>query len=431
MRKRNEQYNDYISRLFPQPDTTQAANITIQLTDNCNLNCSYCYQINKGTHTITPEIGKRYIDMVLDNELSDYIDYSKAEGVILEFIGGEPLLEIELMDIFTDYFIKGMLRRDHRWLNRFRISISSNGTLYFDEKFQEYLKKNKHHLSYSISIDGNKKLHDSCRVFPDGSGSYDIAMKAVRHYIDVVGGSMGSKMTLAPENIQYTGEAVKGLIDAGYDDINLNCVYEEGWNNDHAAIFYEQLKKLADYLVESKQCEKVYISVFEESLDETKTEEDNQNWCGGDGQMLSVDWRGDIYPCIRYMESSLGDSVEPYLIGNVWDGVMKTPEQIKKVKCLQCITRRSQSTDECFYCPIAEGCAWCTAYNFQEFGTPDKRATYICCMHIARVLSNVYYWNKTYRKQDIGKRFKNNVPKEWALQIISEEEYENLLKMSR
>jgi hypothetical protein len=92
------------------------------------------------------------------------------------------------------------------------------------------------------------------------------------------------------------------------------------------------------------------------------------------------------------------------------------------------ITRRSQSTDECFNCPIADGCAWCSAYNYQKFGTPEHRATFICCMHKARALANAYYWNKVYRIVDPCKRFKINIPKEWALEIIDEDEW-NLLKV--
>jgi len=80
--------------------------------------------------------------------------------------------------------------------------------------------------------------------------------------------------------------------------------------------------------------------------------------------MISVDWKGDIYPCIRYMESSLGDDQEPMIIGNVYDGIMVTEKQCNCVECLRAIDRRSQSTDECFNCPIAEGCSWCTAYNY-------------------------------------------------------------------
>ena len=60
--------------------------------------------------------------------------------------------------------------------------MSSNGILYFEPEVQKFIDKHSTHLSMSISIDGNKELHDSCRVLPDGSGSYDIAMKGVKHY---------------------------------------------------------------------------------------------------------------------------------------------------------------------------------------------------------------------------------------------------------
>lgn len=67
-----------------------------------------------------------------------------------------------------------------------------------------------------------------------------------------------------------------------------------------------------------------------------------------------------------------------------------------------------------------------TAYNYQVFGTPDARATYICVMHQARALANVYFWNKYYRKNDVHKRMKNNVPKDWALNIITQSELDML-----
>lgn len=72
-----------------------------------------------------------------------------------------------------DYFVKRMIETDHPWQYNWRISISSNGVLYFNPEVQKFINKWMNHLSFNISIDGNKKLHDSCRVFPDGSGSYD------------------------------------------------------------------------------------------------------------------------------------------------------------------------------------------------------------------------------------------------------------------
>ena len=97
--------------------------------------------------------------------------------------------------------------------------------------------------------------------------------------------------------------------------------------------------------------------------------------------------------------------------------------------CLKCIDRRTQSTDECFDCPIAEGCAWCSAYNYQVFGTADRRATFICVMHRARALANAYYWNRLYRKQNLKKRFKIHVPEEWALEILGQTEWDMLREL--
>lgn len=400
-----------------------ARSVTIQVTDACNLACTYCYQINKKTHVIPVEYGKKFIDDLLDGKYDKYCPYDKSEGIILEYIGGEPFLQIDLIDELTTYFIQRMVDLNHRWLYRYRISICSNGTLYFNPKVQEFLNKHRYHLSFSISIDGNKKLHDSCRVFHDGTGSYDIAMSAVQHYRKNYGDVTGSKMTLSPNNIQYTDEALRGLIASGYTMIHANCVYEEGWNIEHAKVFYQQLKQLANYMIITRAYDTVDLSLFNEIMFCPKAETDVNNWCGGTGSMLAIDWKGDLYPCIRYMESSLGDKIPPVIIGNVNEGILCNESQCKICEELNAIDRRTQSTDECFYCPIAAGCSWCSAYNYQLFGTANKRATFICCMHKARALANVYYWNMIYRLNKNPTRFYNHTPKEWALEIIDEDEW--------
>ena len=437
MQKRIEQFADYYSRLFPRqngkPHEKQLARtVTFQVTDACNLRCTYCYQINKGHHVMPFSIARKFVDYLLNaDESNTHINPTISPAIILEFIGGEPLLEIGLIDQIIDYFLDQAIRRHHPWAKAYMISICSNGVLYFDPRFQEFIKKYRSHLSFSISIDGNKKLHDACRVFPDGSGSYDIAIRGVKHYREFWHGKMGSKMTLAPGNIKYTYEAIRNLVELGYTQIFANCVFEQGWNYDYAKIFYCQLKQLADYLIQSKAYRDVYVSLFDKTIGRPLPENDRDNWCGGTGYMLAVDWKGDIYPCIRYMESSLGTKVPPLIIGNVNSGIMATPQQQQCVKCLKCIDRRTQSTDKCFYCPIARGCAWCSALNYQYFGTPNKRATYICPMHQARVLANVYYWNKIYKKVKSNKVFKNYMPDEWSLKIIDKKELQLLKEIEK
>ena len=48
---------------------------------------------------------------------------------------------------------------------------------------------------------------------------------------------MGSKVTIAPANVMHTYDAITHMIELGYNEINANCVYEEGWKPVHATVF--------------------------------------------------------------------------------------------------------------------------------------------------------------------------------------------------
>lgn len=609
-RKRVEQYQDMIARLYPelhQPRKDGARvlsrTVTFQVTEDCNLACVYCYQGHKTKKRMSFDTAKKAIDMLLTSDDENiYINPSISPAVILEFIGGEPFLEIDLIDQIVEYFKKETRRLHHPWSEMYCISICSNGVLYFDPKVQEFLYKNRNNISFSVTIDGNKELHDSCRVFPDGAPSYDLAVAAAKDWMDR-GYYMGSKITIAPGNISFLYDALIHMIELGYTEINANCVYEEGWTYEHATVLYAEMKRVADYLFDHNLENDIYISLFEENFFKPKDPDDNDNWCfkagtlittpngskeiedfrvgdtvisgfgnkcavvdikkrysddtikitpygmfpiyttkehpfmvmkngpisyipskwvnasdivpgdrvaiyvrpcgnlhidpdvaygygvngnmkqipddifhwdrdsiydfikgyytsygiedseymkiftgdekktyllfelllmlgmvpecnkrddghilsvpynradhkyfhydeikrilwvnvsevkdvagydvynltvekdhtfiangaivhncGGDANMLCIDPDGNYSVCIRYLPSSLGDDQPPLYLGHVDTGLLSTPEEKKCFNCMKCITRRSQSTDECFNCPIAEGCSWC------------------------------------------------------------------------
>jgi hypothetical protein len=113
-----------------------------------------------------------------------------------------------------------------------------------------------------------------------------------------------------------------------YTEINLNCVYEEGWTNEHATQLYWELHKITDWLVQNNLQNKIYLSIFDRSNGKPLPKENNRNWCGGTGLMLSLDPKGNFYPCLRYSESSIGNTQEPFIIGNIKDGINIKPEFI-------------------------------------------------------------------------------------------------------
>lgn len=421
-----ESYPDYLIRLYPKEfkSTNSILNLTFQVTEDCCMACTYCYQHNKSHNRMNFVTAKQIIDNLLNND--ECYNTTEVNGLIIEFIGGEPFMEVGLMNQICDYYFQQAIKLRHRFLKHTRISVSSNGLLYFQEKVQKFIKKYRNYLSLTISIDGCKELHDTCRFDLEGRGTYDRAIAAAMDLRKSQGDNIETKMTLSPDNIGYTFDAIKNLIDLGYQIIHLNCVYEEGWELQHATTLYYQLKQIADWLFENDAFKKYSVSMFNENFFKPLPPSENNNWCGGVcNGMLAFDYKGSAYPCIRYMGSSLNGKQIPYSIGTV-DGLFLTPEEKEKRDILTSITRRSQSTDECFNCRIATGCGWCSGYNYECFGTPNRRATYICWMHKARSLANAYYYNKGYKLLGEDTRLEIYLSGADALQIIPEQEWKEL-----
>lgn len=432
-------FTDFIAKCYPDasegsatmgPDRILTRTVTFQVTDKCNLACTYCYQINKSVRRMKFEDAKLFIDKLLSGEdgFNEYVSVKNSPGIVIEFIGGEPFLEVDLIDQIVDYFRLRTIELNHPWADKFCISICSNGVLYTDPKVQKFLQKNKDCISFSVTLDGNKELHDACRVFPDGRGSYDLAEYATQDWMNR-GYYMGSKITISPDNLPYIYDALMHIVGLGYTEVNANCVYEAEWTDEQAGQLYHLMKKFADFMLSDNKYKLLDCSPYQSTLGHPKEETDLQNWCGGTGSMLSMDPDGWLFPCIRYMESSLGASRAPMRIGNVHTGLATCQKDKDCVACLNAIDRRTQSTDECFYCPIAEGCSWCSAWNYQKYGTADHRDTNICKTHRGRVLANVYYWNQYYKKYKIPKVFDLWVPKQWAVPIIGGEEYNYLVNL--
>lgn len=443
MVKKFEQFQDMIGRLYPELTKEGSSDhdrnrplsrtLTFQVTDKCSLACKYCYQINKGVRRMKFETAKKLIDGLLegDERFTNYLSVENSPGIVIEFIGGEPFLEPKLIEQICDYFVDRATELCHPWATMFMISIASNGVHYFEPDVQHFITKYAPVLSLSVTIDGNKELHDSCRVFPDGRPSYDLAVAACEDWM-AKGHYMGSKITIAPGNIEYLVDAVKHMVDLGYNDINANCVYEEGWTMEHATTFYYKMKELADYWIDNELVESHYLALFSESFFHPKEPTDLGTWCGGAGFMLSCDPDGYLYPCIRFMESSLGTDQKPLPIGHVDYGIAQTDCDKNCVECLNKVNRKTQCTgdaEKCFDCPIAEGCSDCAAYNYQVTGRLESKAIYICCMHKARALANAYFWNKWYQVTDQKKVFKIYIPEDWALEIIDKDEWEALKEM--
>ena len=186
---------------------------------------------------------------------------------------------------------------------------------------------------------------------------------------------------------------------------------------------YREFKKIADYVIDNDLYNKVFIRIFDRKIYKPLPESDTANWCGGiAGMNLAINYTGKMYTCIRYMESSLNGHQKDLPIGSISEGYLKTELYQKNYNYMENITRQSQSTNECLTCPVAAGCGWCSAYNYEKFGDINHRATFICPTHKAEALANVYYWNKLYKKVNLPDIYELRLSDEDINKILSEED---------
>lgn len=375
-----------------------AKNITFIVTKDCQLACKYCYLVGKNEkERMTWNVAKKTIDYILSHE-----NEFNESSVIWDFIGGEPFLEIDLIDRICDYIKTEMFRLNHHWFNSYRFSFSTNGINYDSEKVQNFIKKNHNHLSIGITIDGTKKKHDLNRIWKGSGiekGSYDDVVRNIPLWLEQFPYG-GTKVTISSADIVYIKESVLHLYSLGIHEVNINVVFEDVWKDDDDKLFEEQLIELADAIIEGNLFYDYACSFYSENIGKPMHELDNQNWCGA-GRMLAVDATGNFYPCTRFAAYSLREK-RPIIIGNINEGI-----DTNKLRPFLTLDRKTQSTEECFNCEVASGCAWCQGENYDaaETSTIYQRATAICKMHKARVRANNYYWNKLFQKlENEGKK---------------------------
>jgi uncharacterized protein len=334
------------------------------------------------------EIAKQAIDYLLDEKRN-----FQEDGVIWDFIGGEPFLEIDLIEKICNYAKLEMYRRNHKWFNNYRFNFSTNGLNYHESRIQKFIEENHSHLSIGITIDGTKLKHNLNRIYRNGKGSYDDVVKNIPLWQKQFP-KEGTKVTISSDDIPYIKESVLHLYDLGIHEIHINCVFEDVWKEGDDKNFEKQLVELADEIIDNDLYKDFSCSFYSEDIG--KPLKDNGNWCGA-GMMLAVDASGFFYPCLRFAAYSLR-SKKPIVIGNVKDGIDQN-----KLRPFLTLNRTTQSRQECIDCEVAGGCAWCQGENYDaaDTNTIYQRSVAICKMHKARVRANNYFWNKLYRKLEL------------------------------
>lgn len=359
--------------------------VTFSVTDDCNLMCKYCYFTHKNTkNKMSFEVARKAVDYILTEN-----DFLLHDGVVWDFIGGEPTLEMDLIDQICDYILYKMYSLNHKWLSCYRIMIGSNGLLYASKKFQDFLRKHKNNLHVNITVDGSKEKHDLSRIKKDGTGSYDDIVKILPLWFKQTG-NYSTKATFSHADLPYLKDSIVNLWNLGFKNVMANVVFEDVWKDGDDDIYENQLRLLADYIIENKLWNQVSVRFFSPNIGHPL--EDSQrgiNFCGT-GNMLAIDYRGNFYPCVRFMDSALNNK-DGRIIGTAESGISHD-----KLRAFNALSYDVQSPSKCIDCYIASGCHWCSGLNYDESQDDSiyERKIYHCKMHHANVRANRYFWKR-------------------------------------
>jgi len=142
----------------------------INLTDKCNFNCAYCRfsDVNQENNTLKETISQSISIMAIDFFIknANYIIDKTNKDLILGFYGGEPLIELDLLE----YILKYIEEKYRKIFNRFRFSMTTNGSLLNERAIDVLIKYN---FQLLLSLDGPKDIHDRHRVYHSGKGTFN------------------------------------------------------------------------------------------------------------------------------------------------------------------------------------------------------------------------------------------------------------------
>ncbi|MHB8789203.1 MAG: PapB family radical SAM/SPASM ranthipeptide maturase [Desulfobulbaceae bacterium] len=275
--------------------------IMMLVTEQCNLRCDYCY-VSKKPERMSLEIAKKSVDFLIA-----HADPS-SKKINVCFFGGEPLLEPELIRQTCEYALEaGNSNEIH-----VGFSMTTNGTL-LDEKCQKLLLE--FGIDTTISIDGDKEIHDHHRKTVEGSGSFELIKRNLSRLLEIPKTTI--RLTVTPETVYKLDSSVAYLFQLGFKKVNVAPVIEAEWDEKSLLAYYDAWDRVY-ILHKNLNSKEQHIGNIEKLHKKLSSPGHKDYGCGAARNMVAVDANGYFYPCHRYIGYFQNDNRRR--IGDVYMG---------------------------------------------------------------------------------------------------------------
>lgn len=326
---------------------TEECHITVNLSNKCNLNCSYCYRNKKNNSCL--DIAK--IKFIFSYARKKYMPEAH-ELVCSMNLTSEPMLEINklkaIKEMFPDF-------EDEKCF--LTMWFMSNGTILTDDAI-DFIKQSK--ISpFWISLDGPETIHNKHRFYEDGRGSYGDVLRNIKKLQQ---NDIKVKIScVITRDYPYPYKLLKFFNTLEIDSIQMTPVrngLEESLKKEDIEILKDSYQQIYHYLYicilnndfsnVRRLRDDIIMSTFLNLIKRTK-QAYRCTW----GREIVIDSEGDMYPCLYV----IGD--KKYSLGNFKDGKKSSDILIpisvsNRDKCSKCWAR-FLCGGTCHYNSIARG----------------------------------------------------------------------------
>ena len=322
-------------------------NLTLHLTENCNMDCSYCIR-EKCPRDMSEEVLYKACDLA----------FSRGGHAGLCFFGGEPLLRKDLIYKALDY----CKVKSAETGKQIEYKMTTNGTL-LDEEFLERAVEAK--IGIGLSFDG--LAQDVCRIFADGSPTSKVVEEKAKLLLKYVPSAM-ALATIAPDAVPDYSDSVKYLHGLGFKKVSFVIAYgrKVSWEDEDMPVLREQLEKTAEFLKELfMKGENFYMTPIGTKINDCIRGKNSAERCHLGVRQMPVTPDGKLYPCTSF----IGD--EDYLMGDVFGGINE--EKVAE------ISRRAATPETCIECDLVKRCTnSCGCANRMNTGDENKVSPLQC-----------------------------------------------------
>jgi uncharacterized protein len=351
----------------------------------CNLNCTYCYYLEKENLYSGSGRDFRMSDAVLEAFIRQFIESMNGHQVSFAWQGGEPtLLGIPFFEKVVE------LQKKYAGGKAIENAFQTNGTL-LDDKWGEFLAQNR--FLVGISIDGPAHLHDAFRTDKGGQPTHARVLRGLnllkKHGVD-----FNTLTVVNRENAHHALDVYHFLKEIGSKYLQfLPVVEQQALEPDpHGLVllkpYARQESKVSPWSVEPLQFGRFLTSIFDEWVRNDvgrvfvqTFDVALESWaripqslcvfsprCG---RALAVEHNGDLYSCDHfvYPENRLGNIVERSM-----QSMLHAPQQKQFGDA-----KETALVSDCLKCDVRFACnGECPKHRFTTTASGEYGLNYLC-----------------------------------------------------